>query len=147
MSDMKAMFYQVQVQPSDCNYLRFLWWPGGDLQKEPEEYRMLVHLFSGASSPSCANYALKKTADHNREDFDAATVETVNRNFYVDDCLCSDATDTQAVCLAGKICELLSKGGFRLTKWISNSREVINSVLSRKEDPQSRILTSTRIQC
>ena len=140
MSDMKAMFYQVQVQPSDCNYLRFLWWPGGDLQKEPEEYRMLVHLFSGASSPSCANYALKKTADHNREDFDAATVETVNRNFYVDDCLCSDATDTQAVCLAGKIRELLSKGGFRLTKWISNSREVINSVPESERGPSVKDL-------
>ena len=37
MSDIEAMFYQVRVQPSDCNYLRFLWWPGGDLEKEPEE--------------------------------------------------------------------------------------------------------------
>ena len=140
MSDIEAMFYQVRVLPSDCNYLRFLWWPGGDLEKEPEEYRMLVHLFGGASSPSCANYALKKTADHNREEFDAAAVETVKRNFYVDDCLRSVATDTQAVRLAGQLRELLSKGGFRLTKWISNSKEVINSVPESERAPSVKDL-------
>ena len=140
MSDIEAMFYQVRVQPSDCNYLRFLWWPDGDLEKEPEEYRMLVHLFGGASSPSCANYALKKTADHNREDFDAAVVETVKRNFYVDDCLRSVATDTQAVRLAGQLRELLSRGGFRLTKWISNSKEVIKSVPESERAPSVKDL-------
>ena len=58
----------------------------------------------------------------------AIKFETVKRNFYVDDCLHPVVTDTQAVCLAGQLRELLSKGGFRLTKWISNSREEINSV-------------------
>jgi len=87
MSDIESMFYQVRVRPSDCNYLRFLWWSDGDIDKEPEEYQMLVHLFGGASSLSCANYALKRTAEDNKEDFDAITVETVKKNFYVDDCL------------------------------------------------------------
>ena len=101
---------------------------------------MLVHLFGGASSPSCVNYALKTTADHNREDFDAAAVETVKRNFYEDDCLRSVATDTQAVRLAGQLCELLSKGGFRLAKWLSNSREVINSVPESERTPSVKDL-------
>ena len=115
MSDIEAMFYQVRVSPSDCDYLRFLWWPDGNLKKDPEEYQMLVHLFSGASSPSCANFALKKTAEDNKAAFDAITVETVKQNFYVNDCLKSVAT------LVGELREMLSKGGFRLTKWISNS--------------------------
>ena len=46
---------------------------------------MLVHLFDDASSPSCANYALKKTAEVDKNDFDSVTVETIN--VYVDDCL------------------------------------------------------------
>ena len=37
------------------------------MDKEPEEFQMLVHLFGGVSSPSCANYALQKTADDNAE--------------------------------------------------------------------------------
>ena len=58
---------------------------------------MLVHLFGGASSPSCANYALNKTAEDNEREFDAITVETVRRNFYVVDCLRSVTTAAVAV--------------------------------------------------
>ena len=62
MSDIEAMFHQVRVQQSDRDALRFLWWPNRDLNSPPEEYQMNVHLFGTASSPSCANFALKKTA-------------------------------------------------------------------------------------
>ena len=65
MSDVEAMFYQVRVRPSDCEALSFLWWPDGNLDAQPEEYQMRVHLFGGASSPSCANFALKRTAEDN----------------------------------------------------------------------------------
>ena len=85
MSDIEAMFYQVQVSLSDRDYLQFLWWPDGDLDKDPEEHQTLVHLFGGASSLSCANFPLKKTAEDNKAAFDAITVDTVKRNFYVDD--------------------------------------------------------------
>ena len=37
---------------------------------------MKVHLFGAVCSPSCANFALRKTAE----------VEAVFNNFYVDDC-------------------------------------------------------------
>ncbi|XP_068738205.1 uncharacterized protein, partial [Montipora capricornis] len=140
MSDIEAMFYQVQVPPRDCDYLRFLWWPDGDLNKDPEEYQMLVHLFGGASSPSCANFALKKTAEDNKAAFDAITVETVKRNFYVDDCLKSVATNPGAIRLVGELREMLSKGGFRLTKWISNSRDVISCVPEIERAPSVKNL-------
>ena len=84
---MKGMFYQVQVAPNDCDTLRFLWWPNDDLSKEPVDYQMLVHLFGATSSPSCASFCLKKTASDNKGEFDEETITTVNRNFYVDDCL------------------------------------------------------------
>ena len=133
MSDIEAMFYQVRVSPSDHDYLRFLWWPDGDLDKDPEEYQMLVHLFGGASSPSCANFALKKTAEDNKAAFDAITVDTVKRNFYVGDCLKSVATNSGAIRLVGELHEMLAKGGFRLTKWISNSRDMSTAFPKPKE--------------
>ena len=120
-ADIEKMFYQVRVPSTDCDALRFLWWPKGDLSKDPEEYEMRVHLFGGASSPSCANYALKKTADDNKE-------ETVDRNFYVDDCLKSVSNEDKAVNLAKQLRELLARGGFNLTKWLSNSRKVLESL-------------------
>lgn len=126
--DIEAMFYQVRVPPSDCDALRFLWWPEGNLSKEPEEYEMRVHLFGGASSPSCANFALKKTARDNEADFNPKVIETVKRNFYVDDCLKSVSEEDEAVDLAKQLRELLGRGGFKLTKWLSNSRKVIESL-------------------
>ena len=128
MSDIEAMFHQVRVRPSDCDALRFLWWPDGDLSTQPEEYQMRVHLFGGASSPSCANFALKRTAEDNKGDFDLQTIETVERNFYVDDCLKSVENEVEAINLAKQLRTLLARGGFNLTKWISNSRKVLESL-------------------
>ena len=33
MTDVEAMFYRVRVQPDNCKYLRFFWWPHGDLNQ------------------------------------------------------------------------------------------------------------------
>ena len=128
MADVENMFHQVQVNPKDCDAFRFRWWPGNDLDSKPAEYQMLVHLFGASSSPSCSNFALRRTADDNRAEFSQEAVDNINRNFYVDDCLKSVRSAPEAIPLIGELRELLSKGGFRLTKWISNSRKVIESV-------------------
>ena len=65
---LKKMLFQVRVRKEDQSFLRFLWWPDGDLQKEAEEYCMTVHLFGAVSSPACANYAHKRTADDNEDE-------------------------------------------------------------------------------
>ena len=129
MSDVEAMFNQVWVKPGDCSALRFLWWPNGDLDSEPEEYMMMVHLFGGVSSPSCANFALHKTAEDNRALFDPLIIHTVQHNFYVDDCLKSVNSDHDAIKLVKDLTEFLKKGGFHLTKWLSNSCQVMESIL------------------
>ena len=40
----EAMFHQVRVDPNAVGSLRFLWFPAGDIDAEPEEFQMLVHL-------------------------------------------------------------------------------------------------------
>ena len=86
IADIEAMFYQVRVPPNDCDALRFLWWPDRNLSEEPKEYEMRVDLFGGSSPPSCANFALKKTARDREADFCPRVIENVEKNFYVDDC-------------------------------------------------------------
>ena len=59
-ADVEAMFHQVKVNEQDPDALRFLWWPEGDMRRQPKCYRMKVHLFGATSSPSCTAYALKR---------------------------------------------------------------------------------------
>ena len=85
VADMEGMFHQMLVEPKDCDVLRFMWWPNGDLSGEMEECQMVKHLFGATSSPSIANFCLQQTAKLNRREFEADTVETVKHNTYVDD--------------------------------------------------------------
>ena len=63
------------------------------------------------------------------------TVLTVKRNFYVDDCLKSVFNIERAKNLISQLRELLAKGGFHLTKWASNSREVLASIPAVERAP------------
>ena len=128
MADIEAMFYQVQVPIEQRDFLRFLWWPGGDLNAELKEYRMTVHPFGTVSSPSCANYALRKTADDNEKKYGNAVASTLRRNFYVDDCLRSVSTEATAKEQIKNLREVCASGGFHLTKFISNRRNVLESI-------------------
>ena len=127
-ADVEAMFHQVRVPPEDYDAFRFLWWPENDLDQEPVDYRMEVHLFGATSSPGCSNFALRKVAEDNIGEFDEEVVKTVRKNFYVDDCLKSVQSSSQAVNLAAQLRDLLSRGGFRLLKWFSNRAEVMETI-------------------
>lgn len=128
VADIEAMFHQVKVSDDDCEALRFLWWPGGNLDKPVKEYCMKVHLFGATSSPSCAGYALRRTADDNAGGFNEDTIHTILRNFYVDDLLKSVENVPRAIELSNQLRNVLSKGGFNLTKWLSNSSKVMESI-------------------
>ena len=142
MADIQAMFHQVRVVSEDQDVLKFLWWPEGDLDKSPERYKMTVHLFGGTWSPSCCTYALRRTAEDSKEGYSAEAVETILRNFYVDDCLKSVPTIREATELVKELKKLAAEGGFNLTKWTSNSHKVINEipVHDRSRKAQERTL-------
>ena len=137
MADIKAMFHQVKVAEEHRDYLRFLWWPQGNLEQDLLEHRMTVHLFGAVSSPSVACLALRKTAENNQANFPKEVIETFNRNFYMDDLLKSLPSEGDAVTMVKNLTTICSKGGFTLTQWISNSREVLQSL---PEDLKSKNL-------
>ena len=127
VADIESMFHQVRVREEDQDSLRFLWWDestGDSL----EEYVMTVHIFVATDSPCVTNSTLKRTTDDNEKDFDAITVQTLRRNFYVDDLLKTVPTPASATRLAGQLIELCAKGGFNLTKFMSNNRNVLAQI-------------------
>ena len=128
MGDVQAMFHQVRVPVADRDLLRFLWWPNGNLAKELEEYRMTVHLFGAVASPSCANFAMRRNAEDHQHEFPPDVVSTVMKNFYVDDCLKSLPSSSVAIKHVDDLRNLMMRGGFNLTKWVSSDRKVLESI-------------------
>lgn len=128
MCDLEAMFHQFKVKEEDRDYLRFYWWENGDITKTPVQYCMTVHLFGAASSPGCSNFGLKKTATDNEWEFGSDAAEFIRKDFYVDDGLKSVATVSQATSLIENTKSICARGGMRLHKFISNSKEVIAKI-------------------
>jgi len=69
MADVESMFYQVRVAECHRKFLQFVWWPDGDTDAEVRDYQMTLHLFGATSSPSCAKFALRKTANDGEQRF------------------------------------------------------------------------------
>ena len=70
VGDIKGMFHQIRVIANDCQALRFLWWPQHNLQMEPVDFQMLVHILGADSSPSVAGFALWLVAIDNKANVD-----------------------------------------------------------------------------
>ena len=79
MADNRSMFYHVGVPSEDRDVIIFLWWPGGDMTAPPKDHRMTVHLFGATSSPSCANYALRKTSEEFGSLFGEQVIQAANK--------------------------------------------------------------------
>ena len=125
--DVEKMFYAFHVHPEDRNYLRFLWWKGGNTDLPLSTFRMTAHLFGAISSPACATFGLR----HIAQEFPAYGTdvsEFINEDFYVDDGLKSISSEEAAISLVKRTVALCKRRGVRLHKFASNSIELLKSL-------------------
>lgn len=115
--------------------LCYLWWPNRseDLSDASTHFRCQV-------SPRVAGYALSKKAKGNEQHFSAEVVDAVFKDFYVDDLLKSFVDAEHAVNLSRQLQELLARGGFHLTKWISSRRDVFSAFPVEERAPHIKDL-------
>ena len=128
INNIEYMFHKVLVPEKDRSLLRFLWWKNHDTSCKISMNEMNVHVFGGTSSPSCCNYALKKTALDNESNYCPDVVLTLKRNFYVYDLLKSLKDVSTAVKLIHDVSKMCSDGGFHLTKFINNELQFLSSI-------------------
>ena len=76
----------------------------------------------------CANFEVKCVARDKKERCNRVASELIMESFYADDLLKSVIKTEEAVNLAKEITDVKRRGGFRLTKFVSNDKDVMNSI-------------------
>ena len=92
---------------------------------------MDIHLFGRTSSPSCASFILHKYVQDHDGEFSHDVVDSVMKNLFVDDCLKSVVSSRAARALRKELCDMLSRGGFRFTKWLCNDKRLLFWIVSQ----------------
>ena len=129
--DISKMYREILLNKDDRQLHRFLWRP--DPTHELKDYCMNRVTFGVASSPYLAVRTLQQTAVDHGSDTPQASWH-VNHSFYVDDLLGGAETIEQAIELYNNLRSMLSKGGFNLRKWRSNSKQMLAHIPSELQE-------------
>ena len=121
LADIEGIFLQVRVREEDQPSFRFLWREDPTSSVVVRQYTR--NIFGARYSPTCANFALQKTASDNQAEFTEGA-STVVQKFYIDDYLDSFQNRDDALRLGRDLVSLLKLGDFHLTKFVSNVPDV-----------------------
>ena len=89
---------------------------------------MCAHVFRSTSSGGSSNYALRRTAVDNETEFGKAVASTVHNKLSEDDLLKSVGDINIAKQLVKDVISTCKSGGLNLTKFVSNSKELLQSI-------------------
>ena len=122
LADIEGMFLQIAIRPEDQSALRFLWMSDNYVL----QYQNVRLIFGANCSPFCAIFVLRRCAQDLASRFPDVLQALLN-NFYMDDFIQSFSTPAAARQLTNDLRTVLQRGGFRLTKFISNNSDALSS--------------------
>lgn len=125
IADIVKMYRQIKVHDEDAEYQRILW---RDIPNEEiREYKLLRVTFGTSAAPYLAVKSLIQVAKDEGKDFPLAA-DRVKKEFYMDDLMSGCEKEEEAVEIYKQMTELLSRGGFELQKWASNSQVLLDQI-------------------
>ena len=128
-ADIKSMFLQVRLNQEQWNLQRIFW---REHSHQPlKEYWLVVVTFGLASSPYLAVRSMLDIEPELEEQFPNA-VNAIRNDFYMDDCITGARDEKSAIELVNGIKTVLSKSGFSLCKWVSNSERLVQAMDGEK---------------
>lgn len=117
-ADIKQMFRQVKVAPSEYDFQRILW---RDNEWEPiKQYFITVVSWGMTSAGFNSVRALKQCALDGRSEFPLGSEMALN-DFYYDDMLSGAHSEEELISKQREVTQLLSSAGMELTKFCTNS--------------------------
>ncbi|XP_011858727.1 PREDICTED: uncharacterized protein LOC105556251, partial [Vollenhovia emeryi] len=124
-SDIAKMYRQIRVDSRDINYQRILWKP---LPSESvTDYQLLTVTYGMACAPYLALRVLKQLVVDEGRNFPLA-VPILRDNIYVDDVLFGADDPNIIRKTRDQLIALLTRGGFELHKWASNSPSLLDDI-------------------
>ena len=128
VSDIEKAFLMIGIDKEDRDMLRFLWLKDAkDPHSDVLKLRFCRLVFGLRPSPAI----LGATIQHHlktHEKQEPEIVEHLKKSLYVDDFVSGAETDESALQIYKGAKQLMSKGGFNLRKWRSNSDTLVKSI-------------------
>lgn len=117
------MYRRILIDPFQRKFQHIYW---RDSPEDPlKVYELCTVTYGIASSPYLAIRTLHQLAHDEGERYPEAA-RALRKGFYVDDFIWSVDTVEQALDIQQQLVQLLSRGGFELRKWSSNSSQVLD---------------------
>ncbi|XP_055523052.1 uncharacterized protein LOC129717222 [Wyeomyia smithii] len=124
-SDIEKMYRQVFVAPEERRFLRCFW------RSDPSHPLRVLELNTVTYGTACAPYqatrCLVQLAKEEGSEFPIGS-RILTEDFYVDDALSGANTLEEALESQRQLKELLTRGGFHIHKWCSNSAEFLEHI-------------------
>ena len=133
MGDIEKMFLQIRFKEEDRDSHSYLW-RDLDPKATPKIYRMARVTFGVVSSPFLAIGTIQEHVKMCKETLPVASSEIL-RNPYVDDFASGGDNVQETLKLQQSATELMQNAAFNLTKWSSNSSELMDAIPERDRAP------------
>lgn len=141
IGDITKMYRQVMVHKDDRHLQKILW--RDNSEDDIKEYILNTVTYGTASASFLAIRCLRELGHLHSEKYKESS-SIILSDFYVDDLITGTETIQRAITIQKQVTSILKSGGFPISKWVSNNKEVLNNISKNKSE---NILTFDHQNC